>query len=197
MVSGNVSTFGLEVKRKSFHLIIGLTIAVLTYFSEPIFGKLIIIPILAGSLGLFILQHFKKNPINSFLVGHLERHKDASILYKGAIYYGIGASVPILLLDRFTACAIIAILSVGDAASTILGRLYGKHRPRGKSKSIEGTIAFIIFAFPIAHLFLQNLWHVTFLTLLGSIIELFSPYDDNLAIPIGLTAFMLVIQALV
>jgi len=190
------SSFQLEIKRKSFHLIVGLTIAILTYFSEPIFGKLILIPILAGSLGLFILQHFKKNPINTFMVSHLERHKDARVLYKGAIFYGIGASVPILLLETSAACAIIAILSVGDAASTILGKLYGKHRPRGKSKSIEGTLAFVIFAVPVAYLFLQNIWLVLALSIIGAIVELFSPYDDNLAIPISLTLIVFAMQLL-
>jgi len=196
MGSNDESSFRLEVKRKSFHLIVGLSMAILTFFSEPAFGKLIVIPILAGSLGLFILQHFKKNPINTFMVSHLERHKSASVLYKGAIFYGIGATVPILLLDRFTACAIIAILSVGDAASTIIGRAFGKHKVHGKKKSIEGTIAFVIFAVPAAYLFLQNIWLVLAFSVLGAIVELFSPYDDNLAIPTVLTAFALIISIL-
>jgi dolichol kinase len=196
MGSNDESSFQLEVKRKSFHLIVGLSIAVLTYFSEPVFGKLIVLPILAGSLGLFILQHFKKNRINTFMVSHLERHKDASVLYKGAIFYGLGAAIPILLLDRFTACAVIAILSVGDAASTIIGRAYGKHKLKGKKKSFEGTFAFIIFAVPAAYLFLQNIWIVLALSVIGAIVELFSPYDDNVSIPIVLTAIVLIMQFL-
>jgi dolichol kinase len=196
MGSNHESSFRLEFKRKSFHLIVGLSIAILTYFSEPVFGKIILIPILAGSLCLFILQHFKKNPINLFLTEHLERHKDARVLYKGAIFYGLGASIPILLLDRFSACAIIAILSVGDAASTIIGRAYGRHKLPGKKKSLEGTIAFIIFAVPASYLFLQNIWLSLAFSAIGSIVELFSPYDDNLAIPIVLTAIALLLQFL-
>jgi dolichol kinase len=196
MGSNDESSFKLEVKRKSFHLLVGFSIAILTYFLEPVFGKIILIPLLVGVLGLFALQKFRKNPLSAFLTNQFERRKDAKILYQGAIFYGLGASIPILFLDRFTACAIIAILSVGDAASTIIGRAFGKHKVLGKKKSIEGTLAFVIFAVPAAYLFMQNIWLVLALSALGAITELFSPYDDNLAIPVVLTAATLIIYIL-
>ncbi|MCX5718427.1 MAG: hypothetical protein NT055_00425, partial [Nitrospirae bacterium] len=100
MVAYSKNIFNLELRRKSFHIISGLLIVALTYFSEPIFGKLIIVPLLIGSMALLVLQLFRNNPLTKSIAECFEREKKAKILYLGSILYGIGISVPILLLER-------------------------------------------------------------------------------------------------
>lgn len=187
-----------EIKRQFAHLILGLSIAVAVFFLEPIYGRLIAIPLLIGVAFLIILPELGAElKVHNHLLFHFERPKDIEHFpYRGAILYGIGITPAILLLDVNTACAIIAVLSVGDSASTLIGRSYGKHRVG--HKSIEGFVGFIVFSFFGAWLFLQNdpLAAVTY-AVVGGFIELSNAgsdhilLDDNLIIPIGLTIFAL------
>ncbi|MBN2094918.1 MAG: hypothetical protein JW727_02625 [Candidatus Aenigmarchaeota archaeon] len=186
----------LELKRKSFHLIAGICITLYVYFLGAAFGKLVALPILAGVLVFYILQAFRENPINRFLVGNFERDKKARTLYKGVIFYGLGVSIPILFLDTLSACAVIAILSVGDAAATLIGKFFGKRKLFGGKKSIEGALGFIVFSVPAAWVFIHNPAYSLFFGFIGALVEFFSPVDDNLAIPIALTAVMLALTLL-
>ncbi|MEA3254897.1 MAG: hypothetical protein U9Q22_03570 [Candidatus Altiarchaeota archaeon] len=189
-----------EIKRQLAHLTLGLSIAAAVFFLEPVYGKLIIIPLLMGVSVLIILPELGAElKVHNHLLFHFERPKDIEHFpYRGAILYGIGITPAILLLDVNTACAIIAVLSVGDSASTLIGRSCGKHRVG--HKSIEGFIGFIVFSFFGAWLFLQNdpLAAVTY-AVVGGFIELSNVgsdhilLDDNLIIPLGLTIFTLLI----
>ena len=78
----------------------------------------------------------------------------------------------------------IVILAAGDSFSTIIGKFNGKHKIG--NKSIEGFAAFIIFAATFASVFI-DLKTAIILAVIGGIIELLAPLDDNIAIPWGLT----------
>jgi len=186
----------LEVKRQFVHLFLGFSIALMLFIFEPIFGKLVVVPLLLGILFLLLLQNYKDNPLSKFLLEHFERDRDKEKFpYKGAILYGLGSSIPILLLDIRKACAIIAILSVGDAVSTLIGKFYGTLRVG--HKSLEGCLAFLVSSFFAALIFLPELPFLAFLlAFLGALVELFSPIDDNLAVPIFLTFFYIIISNL-
>ena len=189
----------LEIKRQLVHLTLGLSIATAVFFLEPVYGKLIILPLIMGVAVLIILPEIGAElRTHNHLLFHFERPKDIEHFpYRGAILYGIGISPAIMLLeDVNTACAIIAVLSVGDSASTLIGRSYGKHRIG--HKSIEGLIGFIVFSFFGAWLFLQNdTAAAATYAVVGGLIELSNVgsdhilLDDNLIIPIGLTILAL------
>lgn len=191
----------LEIKRQLVHLLLGLSIAGVVFLLEPIYGKLIILPLLSVVVILFILPAVGAElKIHNHLLFHFERPKDIEHFpFRGAILYGLGVTPPILLLDINTACAIIAVLSVGDSTSTLLGKFYGKHRIG--HKSVEGTVSFMFFSFFGALLFLPDnpLLAFTF-AVLGGFIELSNVnkdhlfMDDNLLIPIGLTVVALLIH---
>jgi dolichol kinase len=183
----------LEVRRQLFHLILGCAIAVSVWILKPVIGNLILIPLFAAlTILLAIPKMAPKLMISNKLLTHFERKKDVKRFpYKGAIFYGIGISFPIMLLNTELACVVILILSIGDAFSTLIGRFYGKQRIG--NKTIEGTLAFIMFSLAGCLLFLRisnsmaiektTIW----LVLLGALIELQEKVDDNLAVPITLS----------
>jgi len=180
----------LELRRQLFHLFLGLTISFFIYFTKPIFGDAIaILPISVIFFLLFFPEFNVRIGIITHILDKFERpHDKQEFPFKGAIFYGIGIGFPIILLPLNIACAIIAILSVGDSMSTLIGKFYGKVRKGHKEKSLEGLFAFILFGFMGASIFVS--WKFAILlALIGGIIEFLSFFDDNLLVPIGLTAF--------
>lgn len=176
-----------------FHLVLGCVITIAVWLLKPVYGNLILAPLVTVIILLLALPHMAPNLIVSdHLLTHFERKHDVKTFpYKGAIYYGIGIFFPIALLTTEVACVIILILSVGDALSTLIGKFYGKCRIGGKS--IEGTMAFIISCFLASVIFLtitgrfDLLKTALGLTAAGALLELQPVINDNLAVPIGLT----------
>jgi len=188
----NDRVFILETKRQLVHLFLGLTIAFVVYHLIPIMGYLILIPLLIALALLYIVP--KKWPdlrIANHLIIHFERDDDAiSCPFKGSIWYGIGIIPPLLLslaniMPLRVACAIIAVLSVGDSTSTWFGKFFG--RIRIGHKSLEGFLAFFVFGSLSVLLFVQNYRLALILGFAGAILEFFTPIDDNFFIPLGLT----------
>lgn len=194
-------TFIFELKRKMFHFILGTFIAYAVYFTYPAYGSLVLLPLITA---IFIMRLVPYLPIphtlSERLLYHFEReHDKKSFPYKGAIFFGIGIIPPILMLPidaasgrPLLACAVIAVLAGGDAFSTLVGKFYGRYRIG--HKSVEGFISFIIFSYMMATLFV-DMKTAFALAAIGAVIEMFNTIDDNLAIPIGLTIVIEVVNA--
>lgn len=176
--------FTLELKRQLAHLFLGLAIAYVVYHIK---SNLILIPLAVTLFLLYIIPKTTPNlKISNHLLYHFERdHDKINFPFKGPIWYGIGIMPPILFLPIDVACAVIAILSVGDSTSTLIGKFLG--RVRIGEKSLEGFLAFLIFSLPAALLFISNWQLALTLALSGAIIEFFTFMDDNFLIPAGLT----------
>jgi dolichol kinase len=183
----------LEVKRQLFHLCLGLIITFGVYFLRPKFGPFfIIIPlIIALIFMLFIPRVAPDLKVSNHLLYHFERnHNIIAFPFKGAFWYGLGIIFPIFFLELEIACAIIIVVSVGDALSTLVGKFYGKYKV--KEKSIEGFLAFVLFSFLGAAIFVDPFLAGIF-ALLGGLIELFlTMFDDNFLIPVILTFLYLI-----
>ena len=196
--------FIFELKRKMFHFILGTLIAYAVYVLYPVYGNLILIPLIIGVLLMWIIPCLPvEHMVSKHLLYHFEREHDRkSFPYKGAIYFGLGIIPPILLLPidaasgrPLLACAVITVLAGGDAFATLVGKFYGKYRIR--HKSVEGFFAFIIFSYSalMVTLFVDPKTAMA-LAVIGAIIEFFNTIDDNLAIPIGLTVIIEVVNAI-
>ncbi|OYT26428.1 MAG: hypothetical protein B6U97_03870 [Candidatus Altiarchaeales archaeon ex4484_96] len=188
------TSYLFEIKRQLVHLLVGFAIALGVYHLEPVAGKYVVVPLLAAVSFMLVLPRIGAElKLHNHLLFHFERPKDIeSFPYRGAIFYALGVSPAILLLDVNTACAIIAILSIGDSTSTIVGKSVGQIRIG--HKSLEGSLAFIFFSFIGAWFFLpQQPVYALLLSFLGAVIELSNIYhdhllmDDNLLVPIALT----------
>jgi dolichol kinase len=194
--------FIFELKRKMFHFVLGTCIAYAVYALYPAYGNLLLAPLITALIIMWLASHIpaERRWITNHLLYHFEREKDKKEFpFKGAIYFGIGIIPPIVLLPLDAsgaprlACAVIAVLAGGDAFATLVGKFYGKYRIG--HKSIEGFIAFIIFSYMMATLFVDPKTAMS-LAVIGGIIEFFNNIDDNLAIPIGLTIIILITHIL-
>ena len=176
----------LEVKRQLFHMCLGSIIAIAVWYLKPIYDWFLIIPLI---MAIIIMLLKPKHEISEKLLNHFERK--SSMPFKGAIWYGIGIIPPILLLSREFASLVIIILSVGDAFSTLVGKFYGRYRIG--DKSIEGSLAFVLFSILASSIFLyfigrmDLLLKISILSVIGALIEIQSLIDDNFAVPVGLT----------
>lgn len=186
----------LEIKRQFFHLTLGIFITAGVWLLKPIYGRLILIPLIAAVVLMIIapkiLSTFKlPNHLSNQLLFHFERRDDIKKFpFKGAIWYGIGLFFPIMFLPLKYACAVIIILSVGDSVSTLAGKTCGKHKIG--DKSIEGFFAFVFSGFLAAKFFLPPCAAFS-LAVSGGLLELVDFFDDNLIVPLGLTVAYLVV----
>jgi len=176
----------LELKRQLIHLLNGSAITVAVYLLKPIFGLLLLAPLLVAIFALHIAPRVGgKLWIVERLMHHFERKRDRrKFPFKGAIFFGYGIIAPIALLDHAHAAAVILILAVGDSASTLIGRRWG--RTRIGDKSFEGFLGFVVLGALAAAIFIDPK-NAFFLALIGGLIELVSKIDDNLIIPSSLS----------
>ncbi|OYT42540.1 MAG: hypothetical protein B6U86_00010 [Candidatus Altiarchaeales archaeon ex4484_43] len=168
----------------------------------PIMGCLVLIPLLIALTLLYIVpKRWPDLRIANHLIIHFERDNDAiSCPFKGSIWYGIGIMPPLLLslaniMPLRVACAIIAVLSVGDSTSTWFGKFFG--RIRIGHKSLEGFLAFFVLGSLSALLFVQNYRLALILGFVGAILEFFTLLDDNFFIPVGLTILYCILNIIV
>jgi len=99
-----------------------------------------------------------------------------------------------LLFDRPIALIGVVVCGFGDPAAAFFGRNWGKRHIR-KGRTLEGSGAFVIVAAAVTlGLLALYLPQVNFgqalvvsfaAAIVGALVELFSPVDDNLSIPIA------------
>ncbi|MGC9518018.1 MAG: diacylglycerol/polyprenol kinase family protein [Methanomicrobiales archaeon] len=170
-----------ELTRQLIH-VSGILIILLEKIFDPII--LMFICGLIVIMGELIYKIDKKRyiPFFSTVLRSCRRSENE----KGYIYFFIGVLIALIIFNfnLNIANATIIILALGDAASTLIGKKYGKIKlPYQKFKTLEGSIAFFIVGFLGASLQVPIL-PALFGALSGSIAEAYSPVDDNIIIPI-------------
>lgn len=174
-----------EVKRQAVHMS-GLLVAV-AYLSA---GKSIALALTLAGLGasLLVSQTFKRgNPLAGKIVDKLER-KEAREKFpvQGAIFFFLGVGLSILLFSPYLAPAIILIITIGDAFSTLVGLRWGSVKlPYNSKKSLQGSMGFLVSSF-IATSFLLP-YQLAFVgSLVGALAESFSKgsAEDNIFVPL-------------
>ncbi|MEN6610891.1 MAG: hypothetical protein ABFC24_08605 [Methanoregulaceae archaeon] len=170
-----------EYLRKIAHLIVGLGIAGIIWFLP----KAITIPGIAISLlvGLGLIDLSLKKyylPGISELLALLER--EGGFPGKGAFFFVFSALLVVILFPAPVASLAVAVLAVLDSVSAICGRRFGNHRIRN-GKSFEGFFAgFLVTAIVLAAFVSPG--SAIVLALFAGIVELVSPVDDNLVLPV-------------
>ena len=178
-----------EILRQTIH-----ATGIIFVIIQPWLGvqNLILLGILAAFIGEIIRQYDLKHPIPLF--SQLLRTCRRDTNERGFIYYFIGLALSYALFGANVpiANATILILTIGDAASTIVGKLYGKHPlPYKPDKTFEGSIAFIIIGF-IGALTQVNPTIAFIGAFIGSLVEAYTPVEDNITIPliVGFTMYI-------
>lgn len=183
-----------ETVRQLIHLCFGLGIAALVWF----FDHAVVIAVLAGGLlaGVVLVDLILRGytiPVLSPLVQFGDRGDPMP--GKGAFFYVVSSLSCIILFPVSLVVPALVALAVLDSVTTLAGLRFGRHRIYN-GKSWEGTLSGIS---------VTSLCLLPFLTLTGAlavaviagIIELFSPVDDNLVIPVGVCTLLMLVPALV
>ena len=170
-----------EFFRKLVHIIFGLGIAALIWFTpENTALPLLMTGTFAGIIFRDALVRGYRIPLISDLIDNLERQNVRP--GKGALYFALSSLFCLILFPNGVVVPAIVTLSVLDGVATLVGYYYGRHPVAGK-KTAEGSLAGILAAAVILLPFVP-LIQAAGVAIIAGLVELFSPVDDNLTIPV-------------
>jgi dolichol kinase len=192
----------LENRRQVIHLA-GILFIFLAQFIGSIitlYFFIITLVLLFWSIHIQLEEKHSKNIVRRLehkfreLAMKFER-KHVKAPFTGAIWYFFSCGLVFLIFPLPIASAACIILAVGDAASTIVGKSFGKRTTIG-TKTFEGSLAFLVLSLFFAWLFVP-LQIAVIGSLTGMIIEMLfglehleqkkeaGMIDDNFAVPIA------------
>lgn len=183
-----------ELTRKLIHLVFGLGIALMLVVLDSTTAT----AILAGGLffGIILVDLILRGyrlPVFSALVKYVDRCDP--LPGKGALYFAISALACVILFSKPVVILALVSLAVLDGVATIAGTRFGRNRIYN-GKSLEGTVAAIIITFLVL-LLVMPVPGAFVVAVIAGIIEMFSPVDDNLVIPISICILLTAIPVLV
>jgi len=180
-----------ELQRQAIHFVIGIFVLfMLLHQGRGFTMAAVFFTIIIGTL----LMNAKLLGVKIFFVDwfveKLER-ENAPLPGWGSACYATGVLILLTFLsdiNQMAAC--ITILALGDSVSTVIGSMGRMKIPYNREKTLEGTIAFIIFSLP-AYYFVGPM--AIPLALVGAVAESLPWVDDNLTIPIACAALLLIL----
>ncbi|MDD1681347.1 MAG: hypothetical protein LUQ35_07040 [Methanoregula sp.] len=183
-----------EIVRQAIHLCFGVGIAAFVYFVD----HAMVIAVLAGALltGVVLVDLILRGyhiPIISPLVQYGDRCDP--LPGKGAFFFAVSALACIILFPVSIVVPALVALSVLDSITTLAGTRFGRHRIHN-GKSWEGTLSGIAVTV-LALLPFLTLPGAFIAAIVTGIIELLSPVDDNLVIPVGVCILLTLVHGLV
>jgi phytol kinase len=183
-----------EIVRQLIHLCFGLGIAAMVLFLD----HAAVIAILAGGLliGVVLIDLILRGyriPVISPLVQYGDRSDP--LPGKGAFFFAVSALACIILFPVTIVVPALVAISVLDSVTTLVGVRFGRHRI-SNGKSWEGTLSGITVTV-LALLPFLPLPGALGASVVAGVIELFSPVDDNLVIPVGVCLLLALVPALV
>jgi dolichol kinase len=114
---------------------------------------------------------------------------------KGALFYAVSALACVILFPVPVVVPALVSLAVLDGVTAIAGSRFGRTRIYN-GKSAEGTGAGIVVTFLVLLLFM-GVFGALVVAVIAGIIELFSPVDDNLAIPVSVCILLTLFPSLI
>lgn len=173
------------MKRELFRQFIhasGVFIVILSYFLKI---EILIILCILILIFMELLFHIDKTH-NVFIFSNILKNAKRRDDERGFAYFFVGIILTLIIFqfNISIANAGILLLLFGDSASNIVGRRYGRTKlPLHNKKTVEGSLAFLVVGF-IVILTQVPLYPAFIGALAGTIIEAYSPIDDNIPIPI-------------
>ena len=193
----------LEFRRKIFHLLFGMSLLVMLYYS--IIDVMFLIFLLLGGIILSVAsKYFQVWGINK-LLKWFERPSDIKHCPgRGAMLLLLGVILSMVLFPKDIALASITILTVGDSVAHLAGRFGGSMpHPFNMAKMIEGTMVGTLCAFLVAMLFVDPIsaFLAAFIAMLFEAIEVkvwkYSALDDNIIVPMIAGIVMLLVRRII
>lgn len=180
----------LEIRRQTFHLVMGLLVVAGVYYN--ILDSVKIFVLLIAGIVLSLLCKKYELPIIYPLMRFFGRDEEIrKFPGKGAIFFFVGVLLAIKLFPKDVALAAIMILALGDSIGHIVGRKFGKTKSPFTSgdKLLEGTIIGFAVGFLGAMIFVSP-WEALLAALFAMIAESIefdlnkAPVDDNIIVPL-------------
>ena len=173
-----------EVRRQFIHLLFGsFFIALIAILGIEQSFFVLAVCFGAGLLVSILLKRGVKIPLLLHIVQRVERDYEKHLPGKGALLFFLAALITIILFrEKAIVLGALGVAVYGDAASTVFGLKFGKHKIAGK-KTLEGTIGGIVASLFFLLFLFQ--WPIALATaVIGMLAELL-PFDDNFTIPIA------------
>ncbi len=181
-----------EARRQSIHYFFGsLFIALVAVQGVWFTLQLLIAVFLIGLVFSCLIKKGLKIPILFQVVQRVERSYEQHLPGKGALLFFLGAIVLMALFQRqLVVVGALCAAVYGDAASTIVGLRFGRHRIAGK-KTLEGTLGGIL----VSVIFLGVLfeWWIALAAAAAGMAAELLPFDDNFTIPIASAAVLTIL----
>lgn len=173
-----------EIARKIIHLS-SIIIPIFLLFYGKDLTLLCLLPITIFFLVLDVLRIRSKNfksLYNYFFISITRKNESKKLT--GASYVFLSSLIIIYFFPENIAAISLFIMVISDTLAAIFGRIYGTIKIR--NKTLEGSLAFFMSSFTII-LFASdiNLYLAFISILIATLTELYSPFDDNLSVPIS------------
>ena len=176
-----------EVARKILHIVFGIGIAaVIAIFGKEVSLIILSVVLLSGVILSDAISRGYDIPLISDIIAYVER--PAVIPGKGAIFFFLSSLICLIIFPVSTAIPAILCLAIADGIATIAGIRFGKTRIRN-GKSVEGACAGFA-ASVLVMLFLLPPATAILIATVASGIEISTPVDDNLVIPIAVALML-------
>jgi len=132
-----------EMKRKTIHISMGFLALLLAIFPR----WLSILCILIALFFILVIARPTGWQRSFEAMASRERDLESGYLY-GPLLYILMVLIAVVLYDLRVAATVFCIMAFGDGFANVIGSKFGKHRYQSfQDKSLEGFIAFIVFAF--------------------------------------------------
>ncbi len=182
-----------EARRQFVHFLFGsFFIALIAVMGVEASLLVLAAAFLAGLFFSYLLKKGVRIPLLLHIVQRVERNYERHLPGKGALLFFLGTIITMLLFQQQNIIlGALCIAVYGDAASTVFGLRFGKHRIAGK-KTLEGTLGGILAS--AAFLLFLFQWPVALAAAVVGMLAELLPFDDNFTIPIavGLTLTILI-----
>jgi dolichol kinase len=182
-----------ELIRQLVHLVFGLAVAGMVL----VLGQAVSTAILAGGLfvGIVMVDLILRGcrvPLFSPLVDAFDRGD--RLPGRGALYFAVSALTCVILFPVTISVPALVTLAVLDSVTAMVGVRFGRTQIYN-GKSWEGTIAGIIVTILVLLPFL-TLPGAVAIAVVAGVIELLSPVDDNLVIPVAVSVALAFVPGL-
>ena len=188
-------SFTNEILRKSIHLS-NLVVPLFLFFYGRDLALILLTPIsiIFITLDLLRIKNQMVRDIYNFFFKSITRDKENKRL-TGASYVFMASTITIFLFPETIAIAALMIMSISDTFAAIIGKTYGSIFIR--EKTIEGSVSFLIASLAIVLLFPDLNIIISILCVFATtIVELYTPINDNLSIPITFSGVYVFVDTL-
>jgi dolichol kinase len=193
--------FRAEVARKLLHLV-ALIIPVAALIVGRSAATWLLIPLATLAVAADVVRT-RNLHVNNFIeryLGFMMRPVErpgvgGPIILNGATCVLLSAAILTVLFPLNIGMTAFIVFMIADAAAAIVGRRVGRYRWPGTSRTVEGSMAFLLTGLTLYYIWGGvAMWAVAVIVIAGAAAEILPrPFNDNIRVPLvmGGVAFVL------